>query len=64
MSEDLGMYKELVEEFFPGIEMSDEEVIRIGFAYSLGYRHGYSSVEPPPEEPVPKRRTIKTEKGA
>lgn len=63
MSEDVGMYRELVEELFPGVQLSDEEVVRIGFAYARGYRDGYTSVDPPPEDASSKSRTIKTRRG-
>ena len=64
MSEDVGMYRELVEELFPSAELSDEEVVRIGLAYVQGYRDGYKSVDPPPEVSSTNPRTIKTRRGA
>ena len=64
MSEDVGMYRELAEEFFPDTELTDEEVIRIGLAYTKGYRDGHRSADPPPKTEQTKHRITKTGKGA
>lgn len=43
MSEDIGVARELAEELFPGVELTDDEVVRIAFSYAKGFREGAES---------------------
>lgn len=59
----IDMYREVAEMVFPNRQLSDEEIVLVGLAYSAGYRDSYDSLKKPVTETAPIDKKHKKRRG-